>query len=202
VCPAGVSGTSPSSCAGGKCQYTCNATADTYCPGTAGGDGGAPAYCADLQNDDHNCGKCGETCGGTAPACEMTGCVTAQCAYVADPSQNGNTQSSVCGTLTCENGVEKASNEPTSPTQCLSAAGGPGICANGSCDPILAGCVPGSDTFTNDAGQQIGPPSGGSCQCVGNVLTVVPGNAMYSLTCGTCEKVTLGAQSALFCVQY
>jgi hypothetical protein len=64
-------------CAGGKCAASCLST-HTECNlpnGDGGSDGGAP-YCADLKNDNSNCGACGNACPSAKPLCSAGICVS------------------------------------------------------------------------------------------------------------------------------
>jgi hypothetical protein len=67
-------------CAGGKCGDVCLSFQTKCAPpdGGVGPDGGTlPSFCADLKNDNANCGACGYYCPFKTPFCSNGVCVPA-----------------------------------------------------------------------------------------------------------------------------
>ncbi len=75
--------TNGQSCVGGKCTLAC-AQPTSLCDASmldGGAQDGGPQgqYCADLQEDNLNCGGCGTVCSGTTPLCQAGKCVSGSC---------------------------------------------------------------------------------------------------------------------------
>jgi hypothetical protein len=65
-------------CAGGVCANTCLSTqVECYPDAGTSIDGGPPQpYCADVKNDNENCGSCGYACPSNLPLCSGGICVS------------------------------------------------------------------------------------------------------------------------------
>jgi hypothetical protein len=65
-------------CAAGNCQDTCLSTQVECYPdaGTSIDGGPAQPYCADVKNDNDNCGMCGNVCPSNQPLCSGGICVS------------------------------------------------------------------------------------------------------------------------------
>lgn len=75
--------TNGQSCVGGKCALAC-AQPTSLCDASmldGGAQDGGPMgqYCANLQEDNNNCGACGVQCSGTTPLCKGGKCVFSSC---------------------------------------------------------------------------------------------------------------------------
>ncbi len=175
-------------CSGGQCSTTCNPP-ETTCNGSppdggadagdaaAGGDGGAP-YCANLGNDNNNCGVCGKVC-----PVDHT-CSNGSCVLNCPPSKKACQSANMCINLgTCCTTADCTIPGETCPSpggQCTCPAGQKPCTANNQCIPMNTCCT------TSDC-----PVSGETCSGPGGTCSCATGNkpCTVSNTCiptGTC----------------
>ncbi len=171
-------------CVAGKCQLSCQAglTLCSKAPADAGlvdasSDGGSTSVCANLTNDDQNCGACGTVC-ATGFACVANAC-TVGC----------NPPLLKCNNSSCVDPRFDPDNCNACGTVCPSVTNGTRVCINGVCSGTCAQGL--SVCGTSCINLQT---SGSNCGACGNVCA---NNA--TCTNGTCPPLfdsLTGAQFA------
>jgi hypothetical protein len=179
VCPKGCASlqTDVNNC--GSCGYscpsgpagsvpTCVAGACSYlCPSPTIQCKGA---CVDPSTSTNSCGTCGHACTAPTSGCTIPACQSSQCTTQPDPSQNG---------ATCSGGLRpNFANEPS------------GLCESGTCTPIIAMCIPQTQTL-NYAALTLSNTNSiivDTCKCNGNAMVYTQGTTSHSTSCTTCTE--------------